>query len=294
MEKPQFLPEDINAEVLLPYFKEGLCKFSLQGLHKRNSYNDIISTEDGFHNDFIITLGRNSLYNSLPEFLFHPIDRFDNLPKHEEKERFEEEIDKQEEEKEHAYQFFRPFDILLLKLRADVRSRLEEFATDNIVLQQLIGDELTDRQRQNRFIAPMLHYLPYCKDIRGNRTLLTLLLRKVFMEDGMKISIEREERQLTDYTPHYGQEVGMILGDSYVGNNFTDHITTYNIYYWNEERAGKDFLQFVDDMEMLRLFLKDYFLSVEEDLRFNIVHDDPTLRLSDEVFYNYLNYNTNI
>ena len=41
-------------------------------------------------------------------------------------------------------------------------------------------------------------------------------------------------------------------------------------------------------------FLKDFFLSIEEDLVFNISHDDPPLRLSDEVFYNYLNYNTNI
>ena len=42
------------------------------------------------------------------------------------------------------------------------------------------------------------------------------------------------------------------------------------------------------------IFIKDFFFSVEEDVVFDIHHDEPPLRLADEVFYNYLNYNTNI
>jgi hypothetical protein len=45
---------------------------------------------------------------------------------------------------------------------------------------------------------------------------------------------------------------------------------------------------------MLRLFIKDFFLSIEEDIAFDIQHDEPPLRLADDVFFNYLNYNTNI
>lgn len=295
MKKPiQFLPPDINVEVLLPYYPDGHCRVELSGMHKRNTYNDIIETQELSDDELLVTLGRNSLYNSLPEFMFHPIDRFDNLPKYEEKDRFLEQLDMQQEEIEKAYQFFNPIDLLLLKLRADTRTGLEHYAEDNVVLQQIIGDELTEEQRKNRFISPMLHFLPYCKMIRGNRTMLTLLLRKVFMEEGMKIDIVHEERDFTDEAPRYGQEVGMVLDDSYLGNQYCDNVITYVIYYWNEDEAGKTFLQFMSDVEELRVFLKDYFLSVEEDLRFNVSHDEPPLRLSDEVFYNYLNYNTNI
>ena len=97
MPLPQFLPKDINAEVLLAYYPKGACKISFSGLHKRNTYNDIVELEP-FSDDAIhLTLSRNSLYNALPEYMFHPIDRFDNLPKVEEKEELPEAVDMYDE-----------------------------------------------------------------------------------------------------------------------------------------------------------------------------------------------------
>ena len=293
-EMPQMLPSDINVETLLSYFPQGRCKVALKGLHKRNTYNDIIETEEMLNGTMHITVGRNSIYNALPEYMFHPIDRFDNLPKYEEKERFEEELQKQEEEKKNAYLFFAPIDVLLLKLRSDVRVILEPLASENVVMQQIIGDRLTDVQRANRFIKQVIPFLPACKYIRGNGTLLTLLLRKIFMEEGLFIKKETPTELFTDDAPRYEESLDMTLGEGYVGNAYYETISRYQIFYWSDEECGKDFLQFIDDVEQLRLFIKDYFLAVEDDLLFDISHDEPPLRLSDEVFYNYLNYNTNI
>lgn len=294
MQAPQFLPEDINVEILLSYLKEGQCKVTLNGLHKRNSYNDIIETEELTDGSMVVSVGRLSLYNSLPEYMFHPVDRFDNLPKYEEKERFQEELDKQQEEIKNAFGFFAPIDLLLLKLRADVRSKLQPFCSDDIIMQQIIGDELTPEQRANRFIRQLLSFLPQCKYIRGNHTLITLMLRKVFMEEGLFMESEQKKRTFSDASPRYEQQLDMELGEGYVGNIYDDMLTVYTVYYWSDDVCGNEFLKFIDEVEQLRFFIKDYFLSVEEDIRFNITHDDPPLRLSDEVFYNYLNYNTNI
>ena len=124
--------------------------------------------------------------------------------------------------------------------------------------------------------------------------MLTLLLRKVFMEEGLAIDICRQEATMTDEQPRYQESVDMEVGDGYVGNIFDDTITTYTIYYWSDDECGPQFLQFVREVEELRLFLMDYFLAIDEVLRFNISHDEPPLRLGDEIFYNYLNYNTNL
>ena len=291
---PQLLPGDINAELLLSYYPKGRCKVCLKGLHKRNTYQDIIEMTPFDDNSFLLTVGRNSLYNALPEYMFHPIDRFDNLPKYEEKERFEEQLDQQQEEIENAYRFFAPIDTLLIWLRTEVRERLEKYATEDIIMQQIIGDGLTDEQRSNRFIRQILPFLPQCRNIRGNKTLLTLLLRKVFMEEGLAIDICRQEVTMTDEQPRYQESVDMEVGNGYVGNIFDDTITTYTIYYWSDDECGPQFLQFVREVEELRLFLMDYFLAVDEVLHFNISHDEPPLRLGDEIFYNYLNYNTNL
>ena len=295
MQTPLFLPPDLNVELLMSYYPVGQCKVELEGLHKRNTYNDIIDTEMMGDGTMHVTVGRNSIYNSLPEYMFHPIDRFDNLPKYEEKERFEEELEKQDEEIKKAYQFFAPLDVLLLKLRSDVRSTLEPLAKDgNVVLQQIIGDSLTDEQRHNRFIAQIIPFLPCCKYIRGNRTLLTLLLRKVLMEEGLTIQPRSDVRQFADDHPRYEDKLDMTLGQGFVGNTWSQPVSYYDIHYWSDDECREHFMELLDDVELLRLFVKDYFLSVEEDLVFTVSQDEPPLRLSDEVFYNYLGYNTNI
>ena len=91
------LPPDLNVEELLLFLRNSHCKISFDGPHKRNAYNDITGIEEN-GDKLMVHVGRNSLYDSLPEYLFHPINRFDNLPVGEEKTRFVDECQKQEEE----------------------------------------------------------------------------------------------------------------------------------------------------------------------------------------------------
>lgn len=240
------------------------------------------------------TLGRMSIYNSLPEYMFHPIDRFDNLPLNNEAEAFHDQVDEQEQEINNAFHFFLPIDVLLFRMRALVHDQIEEFTHGNVVMQQILSDRLTDEQRNNRFIHQILPYLPQCKDIRGNRTLLTFLLRKVFLDEGLRISVKDISKEYTDEAPRYGNLLDMELGDSYVGNVYSDSVTVYEIHYWSDDDCNEHFLKFTDEIEQLRLFIQDFFLSVEEELVFHIVQDFPPVRLNDKVIYNYLNYNTNL
>ena len=57
---PKNIPEDINVELLLSYFPEGTCKVALKGLHKRNTYNDIIDVEESREGLLLLGIGRNS------------------------------------------------------------------------------------------------------------------------------------------------------------------------------------------------------------------------------------------
>ncbi|MBQ6308826.1 MAG: hypothetical protein IJK82_03340, partial [Prevotella sp.] len=111
-----------------------MFRISLQGMHKRNSYRDIIELEEMVDKEAIhATLGRMSIYNALPEYMFHPIDRFDNLPVNNESEAFHNEVDKQEQEKADAFKFFSPIDVQLIKLRASIREKIEEYTHGDVV-----------------------------------------------------------------------------------------------------------------------------------------------------------------
>lgn len=294
MNPPQLLPGELNAEELLAYYPLGTVKLTMQGMHKRNAYGDIIDLEPMGPEAMHLTVGRNSIYNSLPEYMFHPIDRFDNLPQYEEKERFQEQLEEQQQEIDDAYRFFAPIDLLILHLRTELRKKLDHYTHDDVVMQQIIGDSLTEQQRQNRFIRQVIPFLPQAKRIRGNRTLFTLMLRKVFMEEGLTVHVKQAPQTHTDAAPRYGESLDMVLGDSYVGNVYTEPVQTYVIHYWPDKEAGPHFLHFLDEVEELRQVLQDFFLSVEQQLCFDVTRDEPPLRLNDDDRYNYLNYNTNI
>ena len=290
---PENVPQDIDAEVLLGFFPQDTFRVKFCGLHKRNAYYDILEIEKE-QDKFLLHLGRNSLYNSLPEFLFHSIDRFDNIPEKEKKQRFSEEYAKQEKEKEQAYKFFSPIDTLLFQLRLEVRERLNKYVESNTVIQDILLDKLTAEQRENRFIKRTTPYISSCKTIRGNRTLITLLLRKVLAEEGLKINVKSKQTEFTDEEPRYGNSEGCEIGDVYVGNTYSESVITYSISYWSDEDCNEDFLPFVNDLEVFRQFVQDYFISVDSVLVFDISKNSSPLRISDTTLYNYLNYNTNI
>ena len=279
---PENVSQDINAEVLLGFFPQNTFRVKFCGLHKRNAYNDILEIEKE-QEKFLLHLGRNSLYNSLPEFLFHSIDRFDNIPEREKKQRFSEEYAKQEKEKEQAYKFFSPIDTLLFQLRLEVRERLNKYVESNTVIQDILLDKLTAEQRKNRFIKRTTPYISSCKTIRGNRTLITLLLRKVLAEEGLKINVKSKQTEFTNEEPRYGNSEGCEIGDVYVGNTYSESVITYSISYWSDEDCDEDFLPFVNDLEVFRQFVQDYFISVDSILVFDVSKDTSPLRISDTI-----------
>lgn len=291
----KYLPDDINIEDILSYLPKESYRISVSGLHKRNSYKDIISYEETSDGKTDFHVGRNGLYNSLPEYMFHPINRFENIPESNKKERFVEEYARQEMEKENAHKFFSPIDVLLLDLKTKVKDRINQLASDNIIIQNIIGDTLTEKEKSNRFIKRTLPFLPNCKRIRGNRTLITLMLRKVLFEEGLSLNKENIVSEIHDKEPQYNNKVEDYQIDSmYLGNEFSENITTFTINYWSDEECSEHFNVFLEELETYRLFIKDYFLSIEDELCFYIFSDYPTLRLSDDIIYNYLNYNTNL
>lgn len=287
------LPPDLNVEELLLFLRNSNCKISFDGPHKRNAYNDITGIEEN-GDKLMVHVGRNSLYDSLPEYLFHPINRFDNLPAGEEKTRFVDECQKQEEEQRNARAFFEPFDLGLLDLRIHVREQASKLVEENNALISVLADDLTEMQRTNRYIIRTLPFLPVCRHVRGNRTLLTLMLRKVLSDDGIRIEPKCGGIIFNDENPRYEDCVGGGLSDLYAGNVYEEDVLTYVIHYWSDERCDASFHTFLDEMEVFRQFIQDFFISVEEQIRFDITNNAGLLRLSDTVVYNYLNYNTNL
>lgn len=291
---PHNIPDDINAELLFCYYPDGKCKAVFKGQHKRNVYSDIVDIEELTEDSMLLSIARDSIYNALPECMFHPIDRYSNLPKYEEKERFKQEYDLQEQEKENAYRFFAPLDLALLKIRIEARKKLFKYHETNKVLIDIITDTLDPALKENRFVKQVMPMLPVCKHIRGNKTLLTLMLRKVFAVEGLNVKVKMHEMEFCDENPRYEDGVDSELDSCYAGNVYDEKVTLYDIHFWSEDDCDAQFLTFVEEVEQFREFLQDYFMGIDDIIQFNIQEDAAPLRLNDDIIYNYLNYNTNI
>lgn len=295
------VPQDINIELLLSYLPPGTCKVRLGGLHKRNTYHDLVELAENADNTLELTIGRNSLYHVLPEYMFHPIDRFGGSAEMDEQERFQKEHKAQKVEVENAQKLFAPLDLMLLRLHMDTRERLSVYTDTDKIIIDLIGDKLTEKQKQNRFIRQIIPLLPSCRNIRGNNTLITMLLRKVFLNEDLLIEVQDLHQDFIDFDPNnpekpqrYQERLPGEVDSIYLGNEFQEQVTTYTVHYWSDDECNENFLRFIDEIEELRAFIQDYFIALDNIIRFEIVKDEEPLRLSDPDNYNYLNYNTNL
>lgn len=290
------VPLDIKAETLLSYLPRDKRTIELKGSHKRNAYEDIADINVDEHGIFNIGISRNGIYDILPECLFHPIDRFDNIPANEYKERFKAECEQQQIEEDNARRYFQPLDNVLMELSSVItESKNNEAYTQ--ILENIVCDNLSESYCNNRFVKKAKEYMPMCRNIRGNKSLLSLMIRHILLDEHIKIYDSQIQNQIKDPMPRYNSRLDdEVSADNefFLGNEFDEDMTVYNIHYWNEDECGQDFLSFVNDMGVFEDFLNDYFIGIESRLKFKISATSLPVILSDDDFYTFLGYNTNI
>lgn len=292
----QNLPLDIKAESLLAYIPKGKRRLEIRGSHKRNAYVDIADISCGEDGVCKVALSRNGMYDVLPEPLFHPIDRFDNIPANEYQERFKEECEQQQIEEENARKLFQPVDSFLIELSTKV-NELNDAGQFDVVLEDIICDNFPKKYLDNRFVLRAKKYMPQCKHIRGNKGLFILMLRHILFDENITISEFSKSTEIKDKTPRYNCQLDVSDYNNapiYLGNEFDEDITVYDIHYWNNNECDENFLKFLSEMNIFEEFLNECFMSLESSLRFNISSTSLPVRLSDDVLFNYLDYNTNI
>lgn len=267
------------------------------GSHKRNAYQDILEAHTDDYAEYKLSICRDGLYDILPEGLFHPIDRFENIPANEYQERFADECEKQQLEETNARLFFKVFDTFLMELNCIVSEFEQIHYSDNTVLSDIICDSMPESYKRNRFCKRVVSFLPQCNIIRGNKVLLSLMLRKVLFEENLYLTFSDFSETINDENPRYNSCLDDMDNDDstvYLGNEFIEDLTIYTIRYWNDDECNSEFLTFVSEIEEFEKFINDFFVGIESRVKFDISTDYLSVRLSDDVFFNYLNYNTNI
>lgn len=286
-------PIDIKAEELVNFLAQKHPLVEICGSHKRNAYQDILEISDDNSGTTKLSVCRNGLYDLLPEALFHPVDRFDNLMGSTYADDFRDEYVRELQEEENARRFFQPFDLALFQINCLIHEAKNRNFGDSSPLIDIICARMPQRLRDNRFIKRAIPFVPLCHRIRGDKFLISMLLRKILFEEGITLKGHYETIECHDQEPRYPATLNN-TEDLYLGQKYTEDILTFRIPYWDEDACDERFLEFLNDMNVFAEFCNDYFMGLGTELRFDIATSSLAVRLSDNVHYNYLNYNTNL
>lgn len=288
------IPSEVNAEILTALLSEQHEDVTVkhEGVFYRNYQGDVL---DIHAKNKTISISRDSLYHQLPQALFHRIDVFRGITGKDFQDKFKENWDILQKEKETALNFFAPFDNAIFSLKTEYQNNLNKYFIQNSFFCSFILDnQLVNEDTKNPYIQKLLVFLPYLEAIRGNKTKLKLILRWILGDT-------------TTFETH-------CFTKSYTNNdndNYTNALleTSSDELFCNNQYEDTCFLflvkiqQTIDNinnineqeqqLEEFKLFFQHYFMSLFEELEIRLGDFEKRLILDDSSPV-FLGYNTQI
>jgi hypothetical protein len=234
---------DIKAEVIIAdLIDKGLEPENImlvhQGTFSRNYSKDLSSVHaDTARNTLLLYISHDSLYDVLPEGLFHDISRFNNKDSDGRKIEFK----KQKQEEANARKFFLPFDHEIYYQTIRLELELFDIFRDPLAaFKQLFK---FDQSFPEHFIRRFLSFLPFSNEIKGNIELtascLSELLRKEVHYNNYYHNKKFSLKSLEDHSPGKNSILGedLVSSDHFLEETLTwkftvistddDDISTY-------------------------------------------------------------------
>lgn len=279
-----------NAESLMPKKLSFLYEF--KGVSERTALGDNLGV--GIRNkqngtaEIRFSLKRDSLYHILPEYLFHPLDRY--LGTDGDAEEFDKRYKEQEEQKSKALTYFKPFDQLYQQLRTDYQRWLNEHIFSG---NQFLADFILDGyevNRNNPYIKAVLPCIPWLRDFRGNDNMIETALGYAFKGDVDVKKMKIEKKEVMSKMIH--SSIDGTISDLYCGASFCTIVWAWKAFYHTKIETVKDLKILKYQIQEFSDFFSEWFLSAESELNIDFGDREAIPYLSEinnekGIFLNY-------
>ena len=298
---PKELDADVAMSVIIRHMdsvadKKPVYSYEFKGVSERTALGDNLDiTLRNRQNAALsvkFSLKRDSLYHILPEYLFHPLDHY--LGTDGDTEEFDKRYKDQEEQKNKALTYFKPFDQHFQR----IRTTYQQWLNENIFSgNQFLSDYITEGygvNLNNPYIKAVYPCLPWVRDFRGNDEMIKTALGYAFIGNA---SIEKEcieaSIPMSDEVP---SRIGGSLDDLYCGTTFIAKICMWKVFYQTEIKTEAHLKQIKSQINEFDKFFSAWFLSLEEDLiiGFGDKLAKPDLCGDDDAKGIFLNYSTQL
>lgn len=298
---PKELDADVAMSVIIRHMdsvadKKPIYSYEFKGVSERTALGDNLNitlrNRQNAAPSVKFSLKRDSLYHILPEYLFHPLDHY--LGTDGDTEEFDKRYKDQEEQKNKALTYFKPFDQHFQR----IRTAYQQWLNENIFSgNQFLSDFITEGygvNLNNPYIKAVYPCLPWVRDFRGNDEMIKTALGYAFIGD---VIIKKEYREvnlpMSDDVP---SRIGDSLDDLYCGTTFIDKVCIWKVFYQTEIKIEAHLKQIKTQANEFNEFFSAWFLSVEDELiiRFGDNLAKPDLRGTDDAKGIFLNYSTQL
>ena len=298
---PKELDADVAMSVIIRHMdsvadKKPVYSYEFKGVSERTALGDNLDiTLRNRQNAALsvkFSLKRDSLYHILPEYLFHPLDHY--LGTDGDTEEFDKRYKDQEEQKNKALTYFKPFDQHFQR----IRTAYQQWLNENIFSgNQFLSDFITEGygvNLNNPYIKAVYPCLPWIRDFRGNDEMIKTALGYAFIGNA---NIEKECIEVNlPMSEDVPSRVGDSLDDLYCGTTFIDKVCMWKVFYQTEIKTEAHLKQIKSQINEFDKFFSAWFLSLEEELiiGFGDKLAKPDLCGDDDAKGIFLNYSTQL
>lgn len=298
---PKELDADVATSVIIQHMdsvadKKPIYSYEFKGVSERTALGDnldiTLRNRQNAAPSVKFSLKRDSLYHILPEYLFHPLDHY--LGTDGDTEEFDKRYKDQEEQKNKALTYFKPFDQHFQR----IRTAYQQWLNENIFSgNQFLSDFITEGygvNLNNPYIKAVYPCLPWIRDFRGNDEMIKTALGYAFIGNA---NIEKECIEVNlPMSEDVPSRVGDSLDDLYCGTTFIDKVCMWKVFYQTEIKTEAHLKQIKNQINEFNEFFSTWFLSVEDELTidFGDKFAKPNLCGTDDVKGVFLNYSTQL
>ena len=298
---PRETDADVAMSVIIPCVNEQtggdvVYSYEFEGVSDRTASGDVLSVDvknkKNTNPSVKFSLKRDSLYHILPEFLFHPIDRYSGTTG--DVAEFDKRYEEQEEQERNALTYFKFFDQNYQELKVKFQLWLNDhiFKGNHFLSEYIIAGYTFNWE--NPFIKAVLPCIPWLRNYRGNKDMIEVAIGYAFAGGAKVKCFWKDCRMELDKNIHSSLDGD--IDDLYCGPTFQSGSYTWKVNYQTKIDTEKRLNEQITAIKEFSDFFQKWFLNVEDDLIVEFGDWQATPVISDKESMNgiFLNYSTQL
>lgn len=271
--------------------------YVFNGVHERTAKGDnllVSASTSAKRHQLKYSLKRDSLYHILPEYLFHPLDRYADTDGN--KEEFIKRRKAQKDIEADALEYFYPFDKIFQVLRTSFQQKLNNEILNNKLFIVDFITEGYDINKNNPFIKGAYPCIIWLRNNRGVKKLLELAVKYAFSDSLNSYDIVSNEQSSGIDTESCHITLDREIDDLFCGPLYYYLEESINIEYQTEITSENQIEQLKSEIEEFESFFAKWFLTQNQTIKvkFGDYNKQPIMNVGTSNDDLFLGYNTQL